>query len=202
LRDRKRRKEQIERIEAALRILRETYNPMPKWDARAARRVYTAVARAVIGVAKYRAEYEDHYSSIRKLVIAGQHRIVAALRRVRYPTAITPTLDPLIEHLIAETLREPILIKDKGLAILNGPHPKEMAAERALKLLRIHGAPSKRKGREKLSVILPATTRNKPWCRLAAILYGDPKADLFQYVRKIAKKHRAQIRYLPAKKTL
>ena len=100
------------------------------------------------------------------------------------------------------------------ITILDRRNPKELAAELALQLLRIHGAPSKRKGREEISAILPPTTRRRlemsppgsqvrdgVWCKLAAILYGDRKADLFRYVRKIAGKHRHEIGYLLTQKT-
>jgi hypothetical protein len=177
-----------EQIKTALQVLRETHDPPPSRDDPAAKR---HVEAAVAWVAEERAEREE-YDIKRKPVVAGQRRIVAALRRRRgaYPRAAAPTLDPLLDRLIAEASREQVWTEGKDhITILSGSDPKEAAAWYAFKLLRIHGAPSKRKGREDLSAILPPTTRNGAWCKLAAILYGDRKADLFQYVREIAKRY-------------
>jgi hypothetical protein len=188
-----------EQIETALRVLRETHHPTPGRDDPAAK---CNVEAAVAWVAKERAEYEEYHIK-RKPVIAGQRRIVATLRRARgtYPRAAAPTLDPLLDRLIAEASVEQVWTEGEDhIAILSALNPKEAAAKYAFQLLRIHGAPSKRKGREELSTILPPTTRDGAWCKLAAILYGDRKADLFQYVLKIAKRHRHEIRYLLARK--
>jgi hypothetical protein len=186
----------VEQVKTVLQVLRETHNPTPKRDDPTAKR---NVEAAVDQVAEQRAEYEE-YDIKRKLVIAGQRRIVAALRRQRgaYPREAAPTLDPLIDRLIAEASREQVWTEGEDhITILSGLNPKDTAAEFAVRLFRIHGAPSKRKGRE---AILPPTTRGGVVCKLAAILYGDRKADLFQYVRKIVKKHRHEIRYLLARK--
>jgi hypothetical protein len=186
-----------EQIETALQVLRETHNPTPKRDDPMTKR---NVEAAVAQVAEQRAEYEE-YDIKRKSVVPGQRRIVAALLRIRYPREAAPTLDPLVDRLIAEASRKQVWSEGKDqITILSEDNPKELAAELGYQLLRIHGAPSKRKGRKELSTILPATTRDGAWCKLAAILYGDRKADLFQYVRKIAKKHRHEIRYLRAQK--
>lgn len=185
-----------DQVEKALRVLQETWTLQGTHDPKVKRDVEAAVT----WMAEQRAEYEE-YDIKRKSVVLGQRRIVAVLRRVRYPREAAPTLDPLIDRLIAEASREQVWSEcEDHITILSELNPKETAAEFALKLLRIHGAPSKRKSREKLSAILPPTTRDGAWCKLAAILYGDRKADLFQYVRKIAEKHREQIRYLLARK--
>ena len=201
-----------EQIKAALQVLRETHNPAPNCDDPAAKR---DVEDAVAWVAEQRAEHEE-YNIKRKPVVAGQRRIAAALKRIRgtYSTEAALTLDPLLDRLIAEASREQVWSEGEDrITILDRRNPKELAAELALQLLRIHGAPSKRKGREEISAILPPTTRRRlemsppgsqvrdgVWCKLAAILYGDRKADLFRYVRKIAGKHRHEIGYLLTRK--
>jgi hypothetical protein len=199
LRDRMTHKEQVER---SLRVLQETCPLQRTHDPKVKRDVEAAVA----WIAEQRAEHEE-YDIKRKPVVRRQRRIIAGLRRARataYSIEAAPTLDPLIDRLIVEASREQVWTEGEDrITILSGRNPKELAVELAYQLLRIHGAPSNRKGREELSAILPATTRKGAWYSLAAILYGDRKADLFQYVRKAAQKHRDQLRYfLPRKRPL
>jgi hypothetical protein len=190
LRDRKSHNKQIELVEAALQVLRQTHNPTLKRDARGAKR---HVKAAIAQVAKQRAAYEGNRRA-RKKISAQQRRLVARLRHMR-ASASYSMVDILIDHLIVQA-QSPVWIKRKrGITIWDGPHPKDMAARLMFKLLYVLGAPRQRKGREKLAQILPPVTRNGASCKLAAILYGDPEADLFQYVRKVASKLRHEIRY-------
>lgn len=55
--------------------------------------------------------------------------------------------------------------------------PKRDAAKQAYRLLREYGEP-------------PTTSRNGQFCRLAAVLYGDPEANLQPYCVRVAKAHR------------
>jgi hypothetical protein len=152
---------------------------------------------ALIDMAEAHALYEE-YEIKRAEADRARRRLVAKLQRARvnYSTEVALTLN--IDGLIEEMSRErkyAVSVGEKHIRIWSGHHSADVAIKLALRLLRIHGVPSRRKGREELAAILPATTRTGAWCKLAAILYGDPKANLFARVQKAAKKEREQIRY-------
>jgi hypothetical protein len=154
------------------------------------------IETAVACVAEARAEHEACKTK-RNEARKARRRMVAGLQRARaaYSEEAAPTLDPaIIDRWIEDMSSEQHAVwsvDENQISILDERDPKDLAVELARHLL--HGAPSKRKGREELSVILPATTRTGVWCRLAAILYGEPGANLFQHVRKAAKRVRGEL---------
>src|SRR5262245_42861264 len=108
-----------EQIKTALQVLRETHNPTPSRDDPTAKR---NVEAAIAWVAEERAEYEE-YDIKRKPVVAGQRRIIAALRRKRgaYSREAAPTLDPLLDRLIAEASMEQVWTEGENhITILSG----------------------------------------------------------------------------------
>jgi hypothetical protein len=152
---------------------------------------------ALADMAEAHADYEEYKIKRAEADRAGRS-LVAKLQRARAkcPEAAARTLD--LDGMIEKASRKrdyAVSIDKDEIRGLSGRHPADVAAELALKLLRAHSAPSRRKGREEIGVWLPATTRTGVVCRLAAILYGDPGANLFARVQKVAKKQREQIRY-------
>jgi hypothetical protein len=67
----------------------------------------------------------------------------------------------------------PDILPDDALATFGAGKPTK-AAELSHELLK--------RWRGDIKIV---TTKGKPWHKLAAILYGDPKADLYQYLRLV-----------------
>jgi hypothetical protein len=130
----------------------------------------------------------DEYTRKRARDRDTRRRVAKKLDRLRPGAEGAVTLAVNIDSVIAEARKKTdyvMIAGDEGIRVLSGHDPKYLAAELAYQLLRICGAPSKRKGTA-LSAALPATTANGPWCKLAAILYGKSDQNLFRAVHTVS----------------
>ena len=129
------------------------------------------------------AEYTRARAGDRK----ARRRAGKRLSRLRPGAEGALTLAAKIDSAIEEAATEPDYVMIAGgedIRVLSGHDPKYLAVELAYRLLRICGAPSKRK--RALSAVLPATTANGPWCKLAAILYGKSDQSLYRAVHAVS----------------
>jgi hypothetical protein len=126
------------------------------------------------------------YGTLTKPQKTAARRLAAALRRVEV-AAKNPNLAFDAQLIFSFDVEGFELMRRAAEAIayqkLAPPSPadgaKSYAAKAAARLLLKHGLP--------LNV-----TRGGKFCRLAALLYGDPKADLFRQCRATAKAARAE----------
>lgn len=116
-----------------------------------------------------------HKEAARKLEVAVR-QLQAAINNSDLPEFLSPPLDrfdrPLFDNASLETLRIQAEAESKKELRRDATnHARDRAVAAARRLLRARG----------LSV---AKTRGGALCRLAAILYGTPRADFFHHVTK------------------